>query len=324
MARIGTIAAFAGASLIVNRAFSLTAHDQSHMDAAKAIGSSRVSLVRESDGQEMSVWEFFIESFNFTSEPGLYDYVKPGLTQNEEAYVAGEGLDTNMMIADSIGAKIDRENGHVIDLAPYLLNKLWGIGYFLDTGMYSDAANYMHLLDDQGYGPVDATSVIYLNAASCLLSGGFLSLVTGGYQFLATGDSVVRPLGLRTEDMNIYWPELTHWLNPDNVSLSLSVDAAWRSFLFFRSAVDVPVLGNTSENTELTFGAGVKIRWMSLATEVTSHFVGFPFLIGSADFSLGEIISVGVEGFYGQGDTRRELREYPLGPGAVVFVKAAF
>jgi hypothetical protein len=58
--RIATLAAFSGASLLVNRAFSLTAHDQAHMEAARAIGASQVLLVGVSDLQEMSVWEFFI------------------------------------------------------------------------------------------------------------------------------------------------------------------------------------------------------------------------------------------------------------------------
>ena len=45
--RFGVLSLFTGVSLIVNGAFSLTAHDESHMEAARAIGASSVSLVRD-------------------------------------------------------------------------------------------------------------------------------------------------------------------------------------------------------------------------------------------------------------------------------------
>ncbi len=59
-----------------------------------------------------------------------------------------------------------------MDVAPYLLNKLWGITYFLETGPTSDAANYMDLVKEQGYSGVTANGAIFLNTACCLLSGG--------------------------------------------------------------------------------------------------------------------------------------------------------
>ena len=80
--------------------------------------------------------------------------------------------------------------------------------------------------------------------------------------------------------------------------------------------------GEHPRESELTFGVGVKIQRLRLGTELTSHFVGFPFLKGSAEFDLSEVFSVGGEGYYGQRNTMRELRECPLGPGAVGFVKA--
>lgn len=322
--RFGVLTLFTGAGLIVNRAFSLTAHDESHMEVARAIGATRVSLVRSSDGQEMGIGEFFLEAFNFTSEPGLYLYSKDNPTLNEQAYVASEGLDTNMLIADMTSRKINEGSGHVTDLAPYMLNKLWGITYFLETGPTSDAANYVNLLNEQGYSTVTRENVIYLSAASCLLSGGFLSLLRGTYDFIVEGDSMVKPLGLRIGEVGVFWPELTTWLNSDNVSLLVSVDAAWRDIVFMRAEIDWPILGNTSMNPELTVGAKVKIRWLRLGLEVTSHFVRLPFFVGSAELDLGDTFSVELEGFYGERNTMRELREYPLGPGAVGFVKARF
>ena len=54
--RSATLGLFTGVSLVVNRAFSLTAHDEGHMEAARAIGASAVYLESESNGQEMSIW----------------------------------------------------------------------------------------------------------------------------------------------------------------------------------------------------------------------------------------------------------------------------
>ena len=58
----------------------------------------------------------------------------------------------------------------------------------------------------------------------------------------------------------------------------------------------------------------MRIQRLRLGTELTSHFVGFSFLEGSAEFDLSEVLSVGGEGCYGQRNTMRELREYPALP----------
>ena len=278
--RAGTLALFSGAGLIVSQAFSLTAHDQSHMEAASAIGATDVGLVRSSNGQPMSIWEFFWEAFNFTEEPGLYTYLKSNPTLTELAYVSGEGLDTNMLIAEKVSRKITEGEGHVTDLAPYLLNKLWGINYFSVTGPTSDAENYMDLVNAQGHGTVDRTRFIGLHAAACLLSGGFLSLARGAWSYIFTGESAVTPLRARIGEVSLFWPELTTWLNPDNVSLLVMAEGAWRDAAFVRVGVDTPVMGNTAQNPELTLGTRVKIEKLSVGLEITSRIRRDAFLPG--------------------------------------------
>jgi hypothetical protein len=322
--RAAVLAAFTAAGLVVNQAFSLTAHDERHMETARSIGSSDVYLVRDS-GEWMSLGQFFVEAFDFTMEPGLYFYFPPaGMTPAQEAYVAGAGLNTNMLIAEQVGRRIDEGSGRITDLSPYLLNKLWGIRYFLDTGPTSDAANYMDLLAAQGYTTVTQRNVIALHAASCLLSGGFLSLARGTWRFIMDGSSAVEPLGLSIGPVRVLWPEVTTWLNPQCVSLQCSVDALWGEDLRLLAGVDAPVLGNTTTPSEVTVGAGVRIRPVRLGAELTTSFSGTPFLLGTAEVALGERFSVGIEGFYGRGTTRREAREHPLGPGASAVLKASF
>jgi hypothetical protein len=320
--RLGVLAVFTGAGYIVNQAFSVTAHDDAHMEAARAIGASDVGLVGESGGPAMSIWEFFLYSFNFTAEAGLYTYNPVNPTLEKMAYVSGEGLDTNMLIADNIGRQINQGTGHITDLAPYVLNKLWGINYFLVTGPSSDAADYMDLLSAQGYNTVTAANVIALSAASCLLSGGFVSLMRGTLDYIVQGDSTVEPLGLRLGEVRVFWPELTTWLNPDNVSVLVMVDASWRDTLSLRAGLDTPVLGNTGEIPELTLGVGVRFQMVSLGMEITTHFTGLPFFLGNVEVDLTDVFSLGIEAYYGQRTTMREPREFPLGPGVFGFVKA--
>ena len=227
-----------------------------------------------------------------------------------------------MLIADTIARRIDEGAGHVTDIAPYMLNKLWGINYFMVTGPTSDAANYMDFLNRQGYGSVTAQGFIALTTASALLSGGFLSLARGANDFCFEGRSTVRPLELRIGQVSVFWPELTPWLNPDNVSLLIMVDAVWGKILFMRVGLDSPVLGNTSGNPELTCGVRVKVQSLSLGLEVTTRFVGLPFFIAGTELDLGDVFSLGLDGYYGAGNTMRESREYPLGPGAIGFIRA--
>ena len=321
--RCALLAAFSAAGAVSSRAFSITAHDARHMEAARAIGSSSVGLVRSDNGKAMTIGEFFIESFNPAIEAGLYLYYKTGATPKETARVAGIGLDTNMLIAESISARIDRGEGHVTDCAPYVLNKLWGVPYFLETGPTSDAANYMSTLNSQGWSPVTGSAVIALNAVSCVLSGGFLSLAKGVFAYIVDGRSTVRPLSIGAGGMTVFWPELTTWLNPTCVSLQVSVDAAWQDTAFVRLGVDSPVLGN-SGTPEVTVGGTVWLAGLGLGMELTSHFQGVPFLKGNMEYRFNDLLSAGVEGFYGQGNTMRELREYPNGPGASGSLKIRF
>ncbi len=321
--RAGLLSAFTGAGLIINQAFSLTAHDVRHMEAARAIGGTNVGLVTPA-GASMSIWQFFLESFNFTGEPGLYIYDgPPGMAPAEEARVAGAGLDTNLLTAASVSRRIDEGEGHVTDLAPYLLNKLWGISYFLETGPTSDAANYMTLLQAQGASTVTQSTVIALQAASCLLSGGFLSLARGAWVYVWDGDARVQPLALAMGPWQVFWPEATTWLNADNVSVQVTLDAAWDQRVLLRAGADVPVLSAGAAGSEVTLGAAYRIEAARLGVEVTTGFSGVPFLLGTAEFSNARGFAVGLEGYYGNGDTMREAREHPLGPGGSVFVRAA-
>jgi hypothetical protein len=53
LGRLGVFALFSGASLVVNWAFSLTAHDEAHLDAARSIGATSAYLVSVSGGQSL-------------------------------------------------------------------------------------------------------------------------------------------------------------------------------------------------------------------------------------------------------------------------------
>ena len=220
-----------------------------------------------------------------------------------------------MITAAAIGAKINDGGGHVTDAAPYVLNRMWGIGYFMETGPTSDGGNYVDVLDQQGYSSVTSTNLILLNAASSLLSGGFLALVKSTYVYLAHGDTAVSPLELDAGDLRVFWPEVTTWLNADNVSVSFLLETAWKSAAFFHLGVDAPVLGNTKGPPELTVGARTKVQVLGLGLELTTRFAGVPFVQGTVGLQLDEHVTVGLQGHYGQGNTMRELREYPLGPG---------
>jgi len=320
--RVGLLAVFAGVNAVASRALSLTAHDAAHLEAALAVGASRAWLVHSNDpGQEMSIWEFLLQAFNPSMEPGLYYYPLTTQTKAEQARVAGEGLNTNLAIAASIAGKIDEGEGHVMDLAPYLLNKLWGIGYFLETGPTSDAGQYVSLLNQQGFPAVTREAVIALHAGSCLVSGGFLGLLAGAYNFTVNADAAVKPLGLRVGEAAVFWPEVTTWLNPDSVSVLVSTRVAWSGLVWSWAGIDLPVLGSTG-SPEITLGSGCSVGIMIFSAEITARSLGFPFLKGSMEVRVGGRCSIGIEGFYGEGNTMRELREHPAGPGAAAFLRA--
>ena len=319
--RLGLLAVFAATNAAASRAFSITAHDQAHMEAALAIGASRAYLVHTSDPSvEMGIWEFLLEAFDPTREPGLYTYVVTAPTARQMAYVAGEGLDTNLLIAATIAAAIDEGDGHVMDVAPYMLNKLWGVGYFQETGPTSDAVAYIGDLDQQGQ-VVSAQRVITLQAVSLLASGGFLSLVRGVIDFAADGRASVQPLALELGGASLCWPEVTTWLNPDNVSVQVSTRIRWGQRLVWWAGVDVPALG-AGGAPELTLGCALGLGPVRLEGEATDRDLGFPFVRCSLELDVGGGASIGAEGFYGQGATMRELREYPAGPGVSAILRA--
>jgi hypothetical protein len=79
--RLSLLGGFSAVSTVANRAFSITAHDVHHLEAARAIGASTAKMVRSDNGRDMSIWEFFLEAFNPGLEPGLYSYDKSPLTK---------------------------------------------------------------------------------------------------------------------------------------------------------------------------------------------------------------------------------------------------
>lgn len=322
--RLALLAAFAGANAVASRAFSITAHDAAHMEAAIAVGATRAWLVRSTDtSQEMGIGEFLLESFNPVVEPGLYTWaMSAGATPTaaQEAYVAGEGLDTNLGIARDISARIDSGEGHVMDAAPYVLNKLWGVSYFLETGPTSDAVDYLDLLARQGF-TVAREQVIALQAACFLVSGGSLGLARGAAAFVTDGRTAVAPLALQVGEALLCWPEASAWLNPDNVSVQLSSRVRWSPSLLSWAGLDVPVLG-AAGRPELTLGSAVRLGPLRVQGEVTARSLSVPFIKGGAELAVGEAAAVGVDGFYGQGTTMRELREYPGGPGVTAYLEA--
>ncbi|HUI69789.1 MAG TPA: hypothetical protein VL354_04660 [Spirochaetia bacterium] len=325
LARGGLLAVASGVSYVVNDAFSVTAHDQRHIETARANGATSAGLVvGDSNRAPLGIWLFFLKSFDFTREAGLYTYEMPaGMTDAQKAAVAGAGLDTTLLIAAETARKIDRGDGHIADLTPYLLNKLWGINYFMVTGSTSDAQNYMGFLQAQGASTVTQQNVIRLQAASCLLSGGFLSLARGVWLYIADGNPKVQPLELDIEPARVFWPEITTWLNGGSVSVQTTVDVAWDENLFFLAGVDVPVLTTSQAAAEVTIGATVRIQVILVAAELTTNFAGMPFLLGNAQVAMDPRFSVGLQGYYGAGATMREVREYPLGPGVTAFIRAA-
>jgi hypothetical protein len=108
------------------------------------------------------------------------------------------------------------------------------------------------------------------------------------------------------------------------VSFLAWVDMAVGSHVFLATGIESPVLGNMNGYPELTFDTSDRLGAMALGAGLTSRLVGVPFVYGSAEVVLRDSFSLGVEGHYGQGNTLREWREHPLGPGAQVFAKPAF
>jgi hypothetical protein len=224
-----------------------------------------------------------------------------------------------MLIAGRISQAMDDGEGRVTDLAPYLLNKLWGINYIAQTGPTSDAQEYIAALAGQGYS-VTAANLILLHTLSFAFSGGFLGLARGTWNYVFDGPTFVKPLSLTIGGVSVFWPELTTWMNADNVSQEVSVDAQWKDSLRFRAGVDKPVVGNLGASVEVTSGVAVRLHRLTLGTEFTSGFTGYPFVKGILEIPLNDAFSIGIEGHFGTGTTMRERREYPLGSGVVGFL----
>lgn len=321
MGRTGLLLLFSSASIFLNRGFSLTVHDLSHLESARSIGASEAYLKDRVTGRRMSIADFFMKSFFMREEPGLYYYSKNNLTLPEAAYVSGQGLNANMIIAASFYEKVTRGRGHITDMPVYLMNKIWGVQYFLSGGKYSDGSHYVDLLNQQGDSRVNRRHVVYLEAASTLFSGGTAALLKGTFDYISYGETEVKPLGLSFDSITVFWPELTPWLNNDNVSLYVMDDIRFGRRNFFRAGVDIPLLGNRNRVTEITAGVMRQIWRFIPRIETTWQFKGLPFVKAGTDFEFTGDLSCAFDFFYGRKNTMREVREYPSGPGASASLK---
>ena len=86
-----------------------------------------MGLVRSDNGRDMSIGEFFLESFNPSIEAGLYYYVKNNPTLDEKARVAGAGLDAEeVRLADVPDGEADAVFGRLPPLRELQSNHMAG------------------------------------------------------------------------------------------------------------------------------------------------------------------------------------------------------
>jgi len=226
-----------------------------------------------------------------------------------------------MQIASDTATKINHQDGHITDMAPYMINKLWGISYFSLKGPDSDARNYVSSLNILGYRRINQQDVIYMNVASFLLSGGTISLMKGAFTYISEDNASVAPVGITLDNIEVCWPEFTTYLNSDNVSANVFVDTVVGNNTYLRIGGEKAIMGKTRANWEFTLGIECAVGDFIPGLETTSNFKGFPFIKGSLSYKFTEHLLLGAEAFYGKGHTLREVREFPAGSGEAVFVK---
>lgn len=310
-------------SLWINQAIGTLTHELGHKTVADAQG---VEGWLENGGKRTNIGSFFVSTLGSFEERAYCTDDKTKTTSAENAAFSAAGLNANSKLAENTVKKIQTSEGHMMDGAPYAMNKIVGSLYFLKGGIssnsseISDSENYVLALEEQGY-KVNKNDIIKLQAASFLLSGGTWSLLNAATQFVWNGKEKVEPIGVQVGGTKIMMPELTTWLNSDNVSLGAKTLLKNNKLpnTSFIAGLEAAILGNKNVKPEITAGVITKKGKWSVEAEATSNGSA-PYMEGKVSRKLPEInpdISAFVKGTYGRGKTEREQREHPGGSKGV-------
>ena len=301
----------------VNQAVSATAHEIGHKEMAESKGAEAYLQI---GGKKKSIGEFFLSTLGSLDERSCHYSSNRILSAKEEAEISAGGININERLANLSAKKIQLGEGHIMDGTPYAMNKLLGVVYFLRGGITgtessrSDSKRYVSFLQEQGFEDVTKDDIIKLQAVSFLLSGGTWSLLRGATRFIWQGKERVEPVGVQVGGAKIMMPELTTWLNGDNVSLGIQTRIKKKKTSFL-VGLEKAVLGNTKIRPEITAGVNTKKGDWGLEAEMTSNG-STPYLEGKISRKLPKIdknLSIFGKGYYGEGRTQREKRERPKG-----------
>jgi hypothetical protein len=295
----------------INYALGSTAHELGHMEKAQAIGAHMTEFRK--GNEKISIGELFLNILGDRSHL-IHFWKKNNMTFKEKSAVSGAGINVNERLANLTAKKIQLGEGHIMDAAPYTLNKIWGLNYFSTEGNapqeFNDAIKYVDILQKQGFKDVTKEDIIKLQATSFLFSGGTWNMMKGVYKFINEGEEKVEPMGVEVGNTKIMMPELTTWLNPDNVSLGIQTRIKNKQLpkVLFLFGLEKSIFGNKNVKPEITTGFNTKLEDLEFEAEITSNGSN-PYLEGKISKKFYKGFSIFTNVYFGQGKTQREQRE---------------
>ncbi len=176
------------------------------------------------------------------------------LTPEEYVLSYSAGLNFNTFLAEESFHNMVRHAAPVPEGIGYLTNKAFSPIYFwADNSIGGDPSDYVATLDFYGI-TVAKSDIQALNIGAMLLSNGFMTSMRGLPGFFRAGEHL-EPISfgaqIAGQNIQVYWPEFSVYLNATGVSLRGEVLAHLESGSLIGMALETNVLGQAA-GTEIT------------------------------------------------------------------------
>jgi hypothetical protein len=241
----------------LEQAFDTSMHEMSHAEAAKAAGADQIwfATMKHPD-QQLTIGGLF-QNLMFKGG-GAYTYYQGnnGFTPNQMASISGAGLNHQTKFAELL-AKDSSVKGqfHQTELIPYLINKFSvPLYYSIDrSSESSDVKTYVESLAAQGKIKPDEINETMSKMAkfatiSGLLSGRTWEGLQATMGYVKTGNATADTLKIKTPVGDVTWPEVSTYLNIDNISMKANTNLKTSTTANYDIAIEKSVVGsNISE-----------------------------------------------------------------------------
>jgi hypothetical protein len=307
----------------ISYATSTVIHEVGHAEKAYHFGATTslgIDWLGQNQKTGLNVYELFWQVLT-TNQRAFASWEYTNLTIKEKTFITGSGPNTNTIYSSYLANKFNFQNNYnVFGNADYFINKIINpiySGNNLDNkDPQGDYNVYVKNLNKQNIS-TSVRDIYNLEIISLLLSGGLYNTFLCNQQYTTRGIKDFQPISMLFQNLQIYIPEHSVYLNSDNVSYSIETNIRDNNNIFYTLGIENSVIGN-SKPIELSFGCINSIKNWDFETEININSAFNYFIKSKISLKLTDSFSTFAMIYLGDQATLKQQREWLHSPSIII------